>query len=161
MKWAVWCLILTAASAFAADGPLVVHTYDAETAELISTTVRETRGLSGAESLVTVTWQDHQTEKSGVAEAVLDAAYSTLTWKVAEEGWGTDYFGRRQGDSVVVSGVLRGDTVDETHDVGATPFFHTPTMGLEGFVRSEAARIEFYTLRPDNLSSYKMKAERK
>ncbi|MAF13094.1 hypothetical protein CMK11_21795 [Candidatus Poribacteria bacterium] len=161
MKYPRWVLILASAAALAKGPPLVVNTYDADSGELVTTTTRQTTQVSATSAVLITKWQDHREGKTGTQTVLVDANSSTLSWKLTEDGGDTDYVGERDGDTVTVRGSLRGEAVDKEHDVGDLAFYHSPAVGLEAFVRSGAQKIEFYTVRPDDLSCHKMKAERK
>ncbi len=161
VKTATWVLVLAAVAVFAAGAPIVVNTTDSETGELIATAEHETRAVSAGNVLLVTKWQDHREASSGTAEAPLDKDYSTLTWRLTSDAGETDYSGIRDGDTASMTGTLRGERVNGSKDVGKTAFYHNPAIGLEGFVRSGAGKTEFYTVRPDNMSFQKMKAERK
>jgi hypothetical protein len=153
--------VLAAVTVFAAGAPIVVNTYYSDTGELIATAERETRAVWAGNVLLVTKWQDHREASAGTAEAHLDKDYSTLTWKLTADTGETDYSGKRDGDTVSMTDTLRGESVDRSKDVGKRAFSHNPAISLEGFVRSGAGKIEFYTVPPDDMSFHKMKAEGK
>jgi hypothetical protein len=161
VKYAPWVLVLAVVASLAEGAPVVVNTYDADSGELIRTTSRETAQVSADSTMLMTSWQDHRLGKTGTLRVLLDANYSTISWKLTEAGGDTEYVGDRDGDTVRVRGTLEGEAIDKEHDVEDLSFYHSPAVGLEAFVRSGAAKIEFTTLRPDDLSRHKMKAERK
>lgn len=92
-------------------------------------------------------------------EHVLGSDYAVRSWNVSDPKRETEYVGERTGDTLLIKGRNRGKEIDKRIKIDDHPFFFHPALGLSEFVRSGEKSQEFWTLRPDNLSEYKMKAE--
>ncbi len=92
-------------------------------------------------------------------EHVLSSDYAVRSWNVSDPKRETEYVGERKGDHLLIKGRNRGKEIDKRINIDGHPFFFHPALGLSEFVRSGEKSQEFWTLRPDNLSEYKMKAE--
>ncbi len=92
-------------------------------------------------------------------EHVLSSDYAVRSWNVFDPKRDTEYMGERKDDCLLIKGRNRGKEIDKRIKIDDHPFFFHPALGLSEFVRSGKKSQEFWTLRPDNLSEYKMKAE--
>lgn len=97
--------------------------------------------------------------RSGTQTSTLDTRYAMLHWKVVDPDEHTDYVGERKGNLLLIKGTHNNKPVDKRMKIDNLPFFTNPTIGLEEFVRTGKKKMDFRTIRPDNLSQYKMKAE--
>jgi hypothetical protein len=137
----------------------IYRVHDEDSADVTDEVTRQIRLLPSGEMRVNVEWESTVDSTGGTLEHLLDGAWETLRWKVTNPHEGTDYVGTRNGNTLVIEGTHHGEPVSKEIEIDEKPFFSNPSLGLEGFVRSGEEKMEFRTLRPDNLSEYKMKAQ--
>jgi hypothetical protein len=110
-----------------------------------------------ASDRILVQWEGKA--NGGKVEHVLSSDYAVRSWNVSDPKRETEYMGERKGDTLSIKGRNRGKGIDKRMKIDGRPFFFHPALGLSEFARSGKKMLEFWTLRPDNLSEYKMKAE--
>lgn len=162
MRWIISISVLLLMSSPGDAGRTFFYkTYREKTGEVLTRSARYIENLSPDRIKVTIKWESESNGTSGTQEYVLDADYATQRWKVSHPGEDTDYVGERKGNMLVIKGRLNGKPMDKTIEIDEKQFYNNPSVGLEGFVRSGQEKLEFRTIRPDNLSEYKMKAAHK
>jgi hypothetical protein len=135
------------------------HSIHVESGDVIGESVRRMEHLSSGQISVKAEWSSVPDSASGTGEAILDRDFTTRSWVMSNPGNDTEIRGERNGESLSITGTLRGEPVSKEIEIDEMPFYHNPSLGLEAFVRSGEKKREFRTLRPDNLEQYKMKAE--
>jgi len=67
----------------------------------------------------------------------------------------------RDGNKITISGTSSGEPVHKQLNKDGLPWFQSLYYSLSCFVRSDRQSIEFWMIRPDNLSLVKLRAEKK
>ncbi len=159
MKWLASVSVLLFICSFAfAEKTLFYHDHNEKTGEITKIS-RHMEDTSSGEVKITINWEVENSVKSGTQTSTLDARYATLRWKVTAPNEHTDYVGERKDNVLLIKGTHNDKPVDKRIEIDDLPFFSNPTIGLEEFVRTGKKKMNFRTLRPDNLSQYKMKAK--
>jgi hypothetical protein len=154
-------LLAGAASAAAADDAVVhvFRTLDAETGEVRVETRRATRPGPDGTLEVRFAWESLADGTSGERVYLVEATdHSTREWTARLPHEGTELRGVRSGDGIEITGTRHGEPIEKRVDLDDDLFWSNPFFGMESFVRSGRDRVEFSTLRPDNLTCYGMKA---
>jgi len=139
---------------------LTLHyeTRNADSGAIVTKSSRVIRRVSPSTFEVVLLWASPADSSSGEQRYLVDDDFATLEWTVERPDTKTNYTGRREGNVLTITGTLDGAVVEKRIEIDERPFHNNPSFGLEGFVRSGEKEAEFRTLRPDNLSDYKMKA---
>ncbi|MCA9398713.1 MAG: hypothetical protein KC618_03105, partial [Candidatus Omnitrophica bacterium] len=133
---------------------LVYNTYDSKTGEYIS----EYKMILG---YFQDTKQDVTIDYEGIQEKYeLDFRYETQRVKFTDKLTVTNYTGIRYGDQFVITGILNGETISRTLTIDGLPFYFNPKLGLMDFVIRNDQKREFWGIRNDTLSTYRMVAKK-
>lgn len=89
---------------------------------------------------------------------VCDDSGNTRQWHVDKAA--SDFMAVRSGNTITISGTADGQRVDKKLTKNELPWFQSLYYSLSRFVRSEKQQIEFWMIRPDNLSLVKLRAEK-
>jgi hypothetical protein len=91
---------------------------------------------------------------------VMGSDYSTRHWQLTQTTEGTEILARRQGDSLLLSGRLRGQPVERRLEIDAAPWYQALSISLRNLFDQRIEALEFWTLRPDTLEVHKVRAVR-
>jgi len=95
-------------------------------------------------------------------EYVLSENWETLQWISSLANEGTAYIGEKQGRQLVLKGKFKNEDFTKTITLkDDLPFYFNPKLGLKGFVYSAQTKTEFWGFRSDELTEFRMKAEKK
>jgi hypothetical protein len=95
-------------------------------------------------------------------EYLLSKMWETLQWTSIQANEGTEYAGVKQGRHLVLKGKYRNEDFTKTITLkDDLPFYYNPKLGLKGFVYSAQTKTEFWGFRSDELTEFRMKAEKK
>ena len=87
--------------------------------------------------------------------------YRTIRWQVADAADGTDFVAERRGDTIVIEGLFKGETIQQTLSIDDAPWYQATSLSLRGLIASDDSECVFWTLRPDTLTPHKIKAVKK
>ncbi|MGE0268749.1 MAG: hypothetical protein AB7S78_09890 [Candidatus Omnitrophota bacterium] len=97
-----------------------------------------------------------------VEEYLLNEQWETLQWQSSLSTAGTLYTGGKQGKTLVLKGKFKNKDFSKTIVLkDDLPFYYNPKLGLKGFVLSGQNKIEFWGFRTDELTEFRMKAQKK
>jgi hypothetical protein len=83
---------------------------------------------------------------------------STVSWQLDRQEKQTQITARRDGNTIHLRGVVKGEAVTKAMPIDAAPWFQSTTLSLRGFIQQPTQRCEFWILRPDEFSAYKLQA---
>lgn len=97
---------------------------------------------------------------------ILGPDFETRQWHVVNVKEDTDYAGKREGNSIIISGRFQGSEVEDTLEIDERPFYYNPKLGLMGFLSSEEwedqapekIKDHFWGFQNRELKAYPMKA---
>lgn len=87
-----------------------------------------------------------------------DEALATFYWTMESPDIGCQLFARREQNTILLQGKYRGRAVDRQIEIDVAPWFQATSLSLKDFAISTQEKIEFWTLRPDTLKAYKLRA---
>lgn len=93
-------------------------------------------------------------------QTVMESDYSTRRWQLTQTAEGTEILAQRQGDSLLLSGRLRGQLVERKLAIDAAPWYQALSIALRNLLDPRIEALEFWTLRPDTLEVHKVRAVR-
>jgi hypothetical protein len=67
----------------------------------------------------------------------------------------------RKNNSIRIQGKFDGRIIDENHKIDEAPWFQATSLSFKGFVQSHEKEIVYWTLRPNTLKPYKLRAVKK
>lgn len=79
-------------------------------------------------------------------------------WHLKNPSAKTELSAERQKNSIVINGTFKGGPFTKTLAIDDDPWFQPMSFSLTVFVGSKADLITFWTLNPDTLNAFKMKA---
>ncbi|HKJ05685.1 MAG TPA: hypothetical protein VJ974_08820 [Geopsychrobacteraceae bacterium] len=91
----------------------------------------------------------------------VDKGFATWLWQFTDQTPGSDFRVERQGNTLKLSGKLRGKVIDRVHEIDDAPWFQTLSLSLRLFLKGSQKSIEFWSLRPTTLEVYKLRAVKK
>ena len=154
-------MMITFTAAVPAAQLYTYDTYDADTNERVVQNSRRVTYRPDGKFDVVIEWTSFTDDQSGRQSYFLGPNWATLQWTSVSPAEDTNLEGRREGDRVILRGRHRGEGVETSYEIDELPLHINPALGLQFFVTSGQEKMEFWTLRPDNLNKYKMKAENK
>ncbi|MEW5804544.1 MAG: hypothetical protein AB1847_20825 [bacterium] len=92
---------------------------------------------------------------------VHDQSCSTQKWLISNKQAHTDAVARRAGEYILMKGLFKGKPIDEKVAVDDLPWYQAMSLSLGFFSCSDQTSVEFWTLRPDDLTPHKMRAMKK
>ncbi len=87
-----------------------------------------------------------------------DFSGNTRQWHVNKAE--SDFRAVRDGNIITISGRFSGQSVNKTLEKDELPWFQSLYYSLGRFVQSDKEEIEFWMIRPDNLSLVKLHAQK-
>jgi len=90
-----------------------------------------------------------------------DLLGATLQWELKNPGTNTDIVARREKRSILINGTFEGESIDKKVSIDGAPWYQPMSFSLTSFIKSDKSSVEFWSLRPNDLLSYKMKAKKK
>lgn len=93
-------------------------------------------------------------------QTVMESDYSTRRWQLTQTAEGSEILVRREGDSLLLSGRLRGEPVERRLAIDAAPWYQALSISLRNLLDQRIEELEFWTLRPDTLEVHKVRAVR-
>lgn len=107
----------------------------------------------------TIIGDDEEVDK--YEDFVLDENFDTVEWTTKRGDGETSYTGKKTGRTIVLKGTLDGEPLDKTIELeDDRPFYFSPKFNLQKLIVSGETETEFWTLRKDKLTPYKMEAKR-
>jgi hypothetical protein len=82
----------------------------------------------------------------------------TISWRLTDPAAALDLTAERTGDVIRVTGRLKGREVTRELRVDAAPWYQVFGPGIADLLASEATRMEFWVVNPDDLGTHKMLA---
>lgn len=89
-----------------------------------------------------------------------DGALATLEWEFLEPARNTMVTARREGDRIELRGTYRGRAVRRSLEIDHAPWYQAISLSLRPFSIGAASEVEFWTLRPDTFSVYRVRARK-
>jgi len=111
------------------------------------------RSSSNQEELVTVN------EENATLINHCDLSGQTLAWHF-KQGTLIDIHARREGNLLILTGILRGEKVERTEPLDDRPWYQTLSFSLRGFLSSGEGKRSFWMIRSDNLELVSIQAEK-
>lgn len=93
-------------------------------------------------------------------QTVMEADFSTRSWQLTQSTEGTEILARREGNTLLISGLLRGQRIDRSLRLDPDPWYQALSIALRRLLGSRSEAEEFWTLRPDTLEVHKVRAVR-
>jgi len=94
-----------------------------------------------------------------VSHCRCDRSGAFSAWRV--DGPGRSLAAVREGRTIILTGTTQGKTVDLRIAIDDAPWFQALSYSLRSFVHADTQTIDFWILRPDDLTAVKMRAVRK
>jgi hypothetical protein len=101
-------------------------------------------------------WDNSNSGHSEITEYTLDAQGMCIVWNRANDVENTKFVVENDGAKLTIKGVLKGKAVDKALRYKDHPYYANPKIELMDFIRSGKEKVEFWTLRSDTLTTYKM-----
>jgi hypothetical protein len=100
-------------------------------------------------------------EESGRAEESLWVpGRGLISWRMTDPAMGAELHAERTGDRIRITGPWKGREVIKEIRIDAAPWYQIFGPGIGDLLSSDAARMEFWVLNPDDLAVHKMLARR-
>lgn len=93
-------------------------------------------------------------------QTVMETDFSTRRWQLSQTAEGTDILARREGNNLLLSGLLRGQRIERSLQLDPAPWFQALSIALRRLLDGRSDAVEFWTLRPDTLEVHKVRAVR-
>jgi len=90
-----------------------------------------------------------------------DPGYRTISWQVTDAADRTNFVAERQGDTIVIEGLFKGEPIHQILDIDNAPWYQATSLSLRGLIASDDPQRVFWTIRPDTLTPHKIKAAKK
>jgi hypothetical protein len=90
-----------------------------------------------------------------------DGSFATLEWEMEKTGEDTFLHARRQADTIIIEGKLKGAQIRKELSIDEAPWYQATSWSLRPFILSADHAVRFWTIREDNLRAYKIKAVKK
>ena len=87
--------------------------------------------------------------------------YDTRHWQVTAGNGKTRFSAERTGRSIVVRGMVEGETVDKQLAIDERPWYQATSLSLRELVASGDSERVFWTIRMDTLTAHKIRAVKK
>jgi len=118
----------------------------------------------GLQKIFTTTVEGHGSAQMVLQdEFYIESSGNTKSWlatSLNDNGMETRYSGKRDGNKIVIEGKWKGKKADRELEIDEDLFFYNPKISLTPFILSKEKEIEFWGLRQDNLTAFKMIAKR-
>lgn len=145
----------------ASEGSFVYHTYAREGRgeAVIAETRIQLKELSDGQTSIS---RQKQGEEQCVTNEtlILNRDYATESWQKAC-GEGTSFSSVRRGDTLTVTGRLKGQVIYKKIGLGSKVLYVYPKYSLSKFAMSGMPKMKFWTLRRDKMSKLPMRAVNK
>ena len=116
-----------------------------------------TRGLDKSAGANVFTYKD-SSGKTSLYKT--DSSGSTLQWQLNDAAGPTNLVAKRDGKAILVSGTFKGETIKKKVAIDHAPWYQSIALSLAWFVKSDKPSIVFWSLRPDKLLPFKLKAKK-
>lgn len=90
-----------------------------------------------------------------------DDAMSTISWSMDEPYANQSIFAQRKHNTIFITGMFQGKTINKSIEVDEAPWYQATSLSLSKFVLSKKREVYFWTLHPDTLRAFKLKAVKK
>ena len=150
---AVGCWLLCTGGAQAANHFKIIRQYVENNG---SKTFQVTWELSQCDTLVLVYKTDletHRTQTNGML--------ATISWSMMNASGQHDVKAVRDDNTIVIRGIYGGQRVDKTITIDDAPWFQATSLSLRALVQSPEKEIVYWSVRPETLKAYKLKAVEK
>jgi hypothetical protein len=135
--------------------------YDEESGDLVAKLSRSVGEPQDGRIRVEVEYHSLADSLTAHQSYLVDSDYQVWDWEVQNPLQDSEYTGTKAGDRVRIQGTLEGEEIDIEHEVEDRPFFVNPSFSLQALARGEREEIDFWSLRPSDLSRHKMGASKK
>ena len=137
----------------------------AATADAASYRYRQSTGEKTQEFVWTLT-QEREIRLTSVGNrdryvTFMETDFATRQWSLRNPGAATAVTVRRDKDVLRMTGEFKGKPVNETVAIDDAPWYQALSLSLRELLDTKRRSLEFWTLRPDTLELYKLRAVRK
>lgn len=87
-----------------------------------------------------------------------DERMDTLTWSMTDPNGNSAIEAIRAYDTILLRGNIGNHRIEKDIKVDDAPWFQATSLSLKRFVLSDRQEMKFWTIRPDNLKAYKLRA---
>lgn len=87
-----------------------------------------------------------------------DDTFATLSWAMGSPTRKCSIHASRKYNTISIKGMLNGQAINKHIEIDDTPWFQATSLSLKGLINSGEKEIQFWTLRPETLKAYKLKA---
>jgi hypothetical protein len=87
-----------------------------------------------------------------------DSHLNCLAWHLVNDKEKTDITAKRQKNLIEVTGIFKSKPIDKTIKIDKDPWYQPMSFSLSNLSKSKNKAIIFWTLNPNDLKPYKMKA---
>jgi hypothetical protein len=92
---------------------------------------------------------------------LMDSSLATRQWRLVNPGAATEITVRREKDVLRLEGKFHGKPLERVVQVDSSPWYQALSLSLKTLLDPKRESVEFWTVRPDNLEVYKLRAFRK
>lgn len=96
-----------------------------------------------------------------IHRTILDDQLRTQRWTLESPTERTSIEARREGNNILLNGRWQGQPIQEQLEIDAAPWYQALSLSLRAFLASSQDRMEFWTLRPDELKPLKLRVVKK
>lgn len=83
------------------------------------------------------------------------------SWQLIDRQAGTAVQVMRSENLLEISGRLHGNVITEQRKIDSAPWYQTLSLSLRHFLKTEQGKLDFWVIRPTDLSVHKLRAIRK
>ncbi len=88
------------------------------------------------------------------------ADFSTQSWSVDNPTTATNLEVFRKDNKLIFSGTFEGDKIEKTRTIDAAPWYQALSLSLRQFTDQSRNHLEFWSIRPDNLTIHHLQVSR-
>jgi hypothetical protein len=101
-------------------------------------------------------------DTDGITHDMLcDSSFSTLKWHYVDSVANSNFWVVRKGSVLECQGMLEGQKISITHDIGNQLWYQFHGFAFSAFVRSGDKKRTFISLRPSTLTAHELSIKRK
>jgi hypothetical protein len=86
--------------------------------------------------------------------------YATVRWRDTNTADNTSITALREGNAIVIKGMLNGIPIDHAVAIDEAPWFQSMSWSLHSLILSRDEQTEFWALRPDTMKAHKLVAKK-
>jgi hypothetical protein len=91
---------------------------------------------------------------------LLTPQWASKSWRLVNEAEKTRIKVERVGDQLLIKGLFQGEEISRSEAIDSAPWYQAHSVGLRNLLNSDGKTLEFWTVRPDNLSVRRLRAQR-